>query len=114
MLGALQDTLTAAASAVIVNVLPARMHAELGLQPMTMPTSAPEVSSGALMSLSPTRSTGGCQPFAGLVTFGGVSRDVVAAAGGVPGSVVEWRDGAGLALCVRAGAAAPDDCPVGL
>jgi hypothetical protein len=89
------------------------MHAELGLQPMTIPTSAPELTTGALMSLSPTRSTGGCQPLTGRVTFG-VGRDVVAAASGTPGSAAEWRDVAGLWSGGRDRLAAAEGCPAGL
>jgi hypothetical protein len=106
--------LTTAASAVIVSIPPASEHAELGLQPMTIPTSAPEVSSGPLMSLAPTRSTGGRQPFAGLVTFGDVGCEVDADARGIPASGVDGRDAVGLVFCARTGAAAADECPVGL
>ena len=98
----------------IVSIPPASEHAELGLQPMTIPTSAPEVSSGPLMSLSPTRSTGGRQPFAGLVTLGDVGREVDADVRGIPASGVDGRDASGLVFCARAGAAAADECRVGL
>ena len=105
--------MTAAASAMIVNTSPTRMHAELGLHPMTMPTSAPELKTGALMPLSPTRSTGGCQPLTGRVTFG-VGCDVVAAASGTPGSPAGGRDLAGLGSGGRDRLAAADGCPAGM
>lgn len=89
------------------------MHAELGLQPMTIPTSAPELKAGALMSLSPTCSTGGCQPLTGRVTFG-VGRDVVAAASGAPGSPAGGRDVAGPGSGGRDRLEAADGCPAGL
>lgn len=81
---------------------------------MTMPTSAPEFSAGALMSLSPTRSTGGCQPLVGSVTFAGSGRVVDADANGVAGSAAGWRDALGRVFGDVDRSAAADGCPDGL
>ena len=81
---------------------------------MTMPTSAPEFSAGALMSLSPTRSTGGCQPLVGSVTFADSGRVVDADANGVPESAAGWRDALGRVLGGADRAAAAGGCPDGL
>lgn len=81
---------------------------------MTTPTSAPEFSAGALMSLSPTCSAAGCQPLVGRVTFAGSGRVMGADANGVPGSAAGWRDAVGRVLGDAARAAAADDCPDGL
>jgi hypothetical protein len=53
-----------------------------------------------------------------LVTFGDVGREVDADVDvdvrGIPASRVDGRDAVGLVFCARTGAAAADECPVGL